>query len=135
MGKSKANKSVDIKTKADEAEQIAGLSFESFLAIAYDSPFTIEDWADFLHLSEKKLLSFQEESKTFSQAQSEIILQIAQLQKLGTDVLGGQEPFAIWASTPSLVFEGKRPKDFFGSTFGIQMLTTELHRIEYGILA
>jgi len=112
-----------------------GLSFESFLSIAYASPFTIEDWAGFLQLSEQKLASLQKENKTFSQAQSEIILQIAQLQKLSEEVLGGQEQFAIWASAPSLAFEGKRPKDFFGSTFGIQMLTTELHRIEYGILA
>ncbi len=112
-----------------------GLSFESFLSIAYESPFTIADWANFLQLPENELVSFQEESKPFNQAQSEIILQITQLQKLAEEILGTQERFAIWAITPSLALEGKRPKDFFGSTFGIQMLTTELHRIEYGILA
>ena len=76
-----------------------------------------------------------ESAREAEEPQTEITLQIAQLQKLGSEILGGQDRFALWAATPSLILEGKKPRDFFNSTFGIQMLTTELHRIEYGILA
>jgi len=113
----------------------AGLKFDAFLTIAQGAPFSINDWVKFLRLTEQKLTALQASRKSFNQAETERIFQIAQLQKLGEQVLGNIENFALWVMTPSLVLEGKKPKDFLDSAFGIQLLTTELHRIEYGILA
>lgn len=131
---------IDINDLLDDSINLisiskVGLSFEMFLSIVEKSPFSIKEWGGFLRLSLKKLLSIQKDNKVFNQAQSEIILQIAQLQTLGENVLGNPNNYAIWISSPSLVFDGKSPKEFLESTFGIQMLAIELHRIEYGILA
>ena len=53
-----------------------GISFASFENIIKKYSFSLQNWADFLHISNKTLSRYQKESKTFEALQSERILLI-----------------------------------------------------------
>ena len=46
-----------------------GISFASFERIIKKYSFTLQNWADFLHISNKTLSRYQKESKTFDALQ------------------------------------------------------------------
>ncbi len=112
-----------------------GISFTSFEKIIKKYTFTLQNWADFLHISTKTLGRYQKESKTFDTLQSERILQIEILHQRGEEVFGNKENFAVWLDTENLALGKRLPKDLLKNSFGIQLLMDELTRIEHGILA
>lgn len=112
-----------------------GVSFEDFDRFASKSAFTNEEWAEYLHISERTMQRYQKEQKSFDSLQSEKIVEIALLQKRGVEVFGQKSKFQTWLETPSIALGGLLPKSFLDSSFGITLLKDELTRIEYGVLA
>lgn len=111
-----------------------GIPFAQFLNIAQASPFTITEWSNYLHVSERTMQRYKKEKRTFDTLQSEKILHITLLYNTGTELFGSHEKFNKWLETDNLVLHCK-PKDLLDSMFGIGMLRDELTRIEHGILA
>ena len=112
-----------------------GISFASFERIIKKYSFTLQNWADFLHISNKTLSRYQKESKTFDALQSERILQIEILYSKGEVVFGDRENFTKWLETNNLALGDILPLDLLKTSFGIQLLIDELIRIEHGVLA
>lgn len=112
-----------------------GVQFSFFERLAQSIPFTLREWASFLHLSERSLNRYKKEQGVFSTTASEKILEITMLNKYGIEVFGSQEGFNRWLNTNNVALGGIRPKVLLDSSFGIQMLKDELTRIEHGILA
>ncbi len=112
-----------------------GISFDAFARISHKFPFTLQNWADFLHLSTKTLFRYEKDNKTFEAPQSERILQIEMLRTKGIEVFGSEAHFMIWLQTENLVLGKKKPQDLLDSSFGIALLTDELTRIAHGVLA
>ncbi|MGC4129749.1 MAG: DUF2384 domain-containing protein [Bergeyella sp.] len=112
-----------------------GISFQSFDVLMRKFHFTMQDWADFLHISGKTLSRYQKEEKTFDALQSEKILQIELLYARGREVFGNAENFLIWLQTENLALGKIKPQDILDSVFGISLLMDELTRIEHGVLA
>lgn len=112
-----------------------GISFKLFDGLSKKFPFTMQDWADFLHISGKTLSRYQKEDKSFDVLQSEKILQIEMLYKRGEEVFGSSENFLIWLQSESVALGKTKPQDLLGSVFGISLLMDELTRIEHGVLA
>ncbi|SHK64305.1 type II RES/Xre toxin-antitoxin system antitoxin [Epilithonimonas mollis] len=112
-----------------------GISFKIFDNITKKFPFTMQEWADFLHISAKTLSRYQKEEKSFDTLQSEKILQIEILYKRGEEVFGSADGFLIWLQTENMALGRTKPQDLLGSSFGISLLMDELTRIEHGILA
>lgn len=112
-----------------------GISFKLFDGISKKFPFTMQDWADFLHISGKTLSRYQKEDKSFDVLQSEKILQIEMLYKRGEEVFSSSENFLIWLQSESVALGKTKPQDLLGSVFGISLLMDELSRIEHGVLA
>lgn len=112
-----------------------GISFTSFEKIIKKYSFTLQNWADFLHISNKTLSRYQKESKTFDALQSERILQIEILYSKGEVVFGERENFTKWLETNNLALGDILPLDLLKTSFGIQLLIDELTRIEHGVLA
>lgn len=111
-----------------------GIPFTQFLNIATASPFSLTEWSDFIHVSERTMQRYKKEKRTFDVLQSEKILHITLLFNTGAEVFGNSEKFNTWLKSDNLVLHCK-PKDLLDSTFGIGMLRDELTRIEHGILA
>lgn len=112
-----------------------GISFASFENIIKKYSFTLQNWADFLHISNKTLSRYQKESKTFDALQSERILQIEILYSKGEEVFGNRENFTKWLETNNLALGDILPLDLLKTSFGINLLLDELVRIEHGVLA
>ena len=112
-----------------------GITFKSFEGITKKFPFTMQHWADFLHISGKTLSRYQKENKIFEAPQSERILQIELLYARGTEVFGSKDYFISWLQTENIVLGKKKPQDLLDSSFGISLLMDELTRIEHGVLA
>lgn len=112
-----------------------GISFKLFDNIMKKFPFTMQDWADFLHISGKTLSRYQKEDKSFDTLQSEKILQIEILYKRGEEVFGSADDFLIWLQTENMALGRTKPQELLGSSFGISLLMDELTRIEHGVLA
>ena len=112
-----------------------GVSFEEFDRFASKSTFSNEEWAEYLHISERTMQRYQKEQKSFDSLQSEKIVEIALLQKRGVEVFGQKSKFQSWLETPSIALGGLLPKSYLDSSFGITLLKDELTRIEYGVLA
>ena len=112
-----------------------GIRFSFFEKLAKNIPFTLREWASYLHLSERSLQRFKREKGTFNTVSSEKIIEITMLNKYGIEVFGDQDKFNVWLLTKNVALGGITPKDLLDSSFGIQLLKDELTRIEHGILA
>ena len=112
-----------------------GINYAFFVNIAQKSPFTIPEWSNFLHLSERTMQRYKNEQKTFDPIYSEKIIEITMLYKFGVEVFGNNEKFNSWLEANNLALGGIKPKDILDSSFGINLLKDELTAIEHGILA
>ena len=112
-----------------------GVRFDAFDTFANKSPFSLNEWSCYLHISERTMQRYRSEKRTFDPLQSEKIIEITLFYKKGVEVFGSAEKFDAWLETDSLVLGGIKPKMLLDNTFGINILKDELTAIEYGILA
>lgn len=112
-----------------------GVEFTYLNSISDRINFTLEDWASFLHLSERTIQRYKKEKKPFDTIYTEKIVQIDLLYKKGADVFGNEANFHAWMETKSVPLGGVNPKELLDTTYGINMVADELVRIEYGVLA
>ena len=112
-----------------------GVKFEAFDKFANKSPFSLNEWSTYLHLSERSMQRYKSEKRTFDPLQSEKIIEIALFYNKGVEVFGTADKFNSWLETDNLALGGVKPKMFLDNSFGINMLRDELTRIEYGVLA
>ncbi len=112
-----------------------GIKFTLFQAFALKSPFSLNEWSNLLHISERTMQRYQKEEKKFDPIQSEKILQIALLFQLGTHVFGDRQKFNSWIDSNNVALGGIKPKSLLDNTFGIELIKDELTKIEHGILA
>ncbi len=111
------------------------IKYALFISLAEKSPFSINEWSGFLHISERTMQRYKKEKKSFDPIYSEKILEVTLLYKFGADVFGSNEKFNAWLETKNIMLGGVKPKDLLDNTFGISLVKDELTRIEYGILA
>jgi putative toxin-antitoxin system antitoxin component (TIGR02293 family) len=112
-----------------------GINFRIFTEFVNKSPFNLNEWSSFLHISQRTMQRYQREKKTLDALQSEKFMEIVLLYKKGIEVMGTQEHFNSWLETENLALGKAKPKSLLDSTFGINLLKDELNRLQYGILA
>jgi len=112
-----------------------GVAYTLFKNILHNSPFTVKEWANYLHVSERTMQRYTKEKKVFDPIQSEKILEVTLVYKFGIDVFEVKENFDTWLNTNNVALGNIKPKSLLDTTFGISLLKDELTRIEHGILA
>jgi putative toxin-antitoxin system antitoxin component (TIGR02293 family) len=112
-----------------------GISYNHFKDFSEDIPFTTQEWADILHVSERTLMRYSKENKKFDTLPSQQIIEIAALFGKGKELFGSIEAFSEYLDTNSLALGDRKPKDLLTSTVGIRIIRNELIRIEHGVLA
>jgi putative toxin-antitoxin system antitoxin component (TIGR02293 family) len=113
----------------------AGIPFSLFDLIRQDSPFSEKEWADFLGLSLKSIQQYRKASKSFNSAQSEKMIQIAEVTKTGLEVFEDMDKFKLWLNTPSDSLEDLKPRELLKYSYGKEQLISELTRISEGTWA
>lgn len=112
-----------------------GLDFKLFQNMVSRFPFSLEEWSQFLHLSERTIQRYKKEDKTFDSLQTEKILQITLLYQRGVEIFGDKPNFDFWLDTKNLALGNLKPKELLDNAFGIALLEEELTRIEHGVFA
>jgi len=112
-----------------------GLTYNHFTTLSERIQIGIQEWADYLHISERTIQRYKKEGKAFDPVSSEKIILVELLYKKGIDVFGIEENFYTWMDTKSIALGGVKPKELLDTSFGISMVYDELGRIEHGIFA
>jgi putative toxin-antitoxin system antitoxin component (TIGR02293 family) len=112
-----------------------GIKYAVFFKISKKTPFNMAEWSAFMHVSDRTLLRYKNDNLTFDSPQTERVLQISILYDKGLEVFGKKEYLDIWLNTNSIALGGLKPKDLLDNSFGINLVSDELVKIEHGVLA
>src|SRR5947209_7020042 len=69
----------------------SGVSSNSFQSLMHKLPFSLHDWSEYLHISERSIQRYIQENKTFELPFAERILEIKNLISIGEEVFGDAE--------------------------------------------
>ncbi len=112
-----------------------GVPYSLFSLIQHLTPFTDDNWSDFLGISTKSLQRYKRTSKSFKSIQSQKIIEMAEVTNVGLDVFGDMEKFKLWLETPNFSLGNLRPLELLKDSYGKELVIGELTRINYGILS
>jgi putative toxin-antitoxin system antitoxin component (TIGR02293 family) len=112
-----------------------GIPYSIFTLIQHITPFSLNDWANYLDISSKSLTRYQQQDKPFKPSLTEKIIELAEVTNLGIEVFGNNEKFRVWLETPNYALGNLKPFDLLRDSYGKEMIIGELTRIEHGILA
>ena len=114
---------------------VKDFTYNEFKKIADKVPFTQAEWASILHVSERTLQRYAKNNGSFAPINAERALQIAHVINEGKITFGKTELFYQWLKRKPLMLEGSLSFESLTTTHGIQMILTQLGRIQHGILA
>lgn len=111
-----------------------GLTKGFLIDLAQKYALSLQELAQILHVSERTLQRYQNDSLVSSDI-SERALLLVQLFHKGLNVMGSSENFIDWLKTPLPAFQQLPPFSFLDTAFGFQLIFDELGRIEHGVFA
>lgn len=112
-----------------------GMSTEFFFSLAQETPFSLTDWCTVTNIPYRTMLRYQKESTILKPIYTEKVLAFIEVIQLGLEVFGSQEKLQLWLYNKKFIFNDMRPIDLLQSSYGKDMVITELHHIEHGIFA
>lgn len=110
-------------------------TYNEFKKISDKTPFTQAEWAAMLHVSERTLQRYAKSNGSFAPINAERAMQIDKVIKRGKEVFGSIEKFYNWIKRGPNMLEGDLSLQSLTSADGIQMVLTQLGRIEHGLFA
>ena len=114
---------------------VKDFNYKEFKKIADKVPFTLQEWSDILHISERTLQRYAKANSNFPFSVVDRILQIDKVIKRGIEVFGSLHKFINWIRDNPYMLEGRLSIHSLESFEGINMVLTQLGRIEHGIFA
>jgi putative toxin-antitoxin system antitoxin component (TIGR02293 family) len=113
-----------------------GLTFKFFDLLRSKMPFSEQDWASFLNVSEKTIQRHSAKpSHRFKPIHSEKILELAEVTYYGFEVFGSRLEFEKWLQEPVIALGNMAPKELLSNSYGKELVLAQLNRIEHGIFA
>jgi putative toxin-antitoxin system antitoxin component (TIGR02293 family) len=110
-----------------------GIPYSVFDLIAKLSPFTLQDWSEFLNMSYKSLLRHKASQSQFKPAHSERILELTEVMSMGEDVFDDTKQFCHWLHTKNYALGSLTPMELLSSSYGKELVLGELVRVDEGI--
>jgi len=92
----------------------------------------METMSKLLHSSYRNIQR-KDEDQLLDTLKTEKVLELAAFAQRGIQVIGDKESFAEWLHSPLASLGNKTPLNFLDTSFGIQMLTKILGRLEQGV--
>lgn len=111
-----------------------GLPYKLFSMIKDITPFSEDDWAEYLNLSKKTLQRYRnDDDYLFKSIHTEKILELAEATNFGKEVFDSTEQFYLWLNTPSYALGNLKPAELLKDSYGKELVMGELNRIDQGI--
>jgi putative toxin-antitoxin system antitoxin component (TIGR02293 family) len=114
---------------------VKDFNYKDFKKIADKVPFTLQEWSEILHISERTLQRYAKANSNFPFSVTDRILQIDKVIKRGIHVFGSLEKFIGWLRENPYMLEGRLSLQSLATIDGIHKVLTQLGRIEHGIFA
>lgn len=114
---------------------VKDFNYKEFKKISDKVPFTLREWSDILHISERTLHRYAKANSSFPFSVADRILQIEKVIKRGIEVFGGLDKFIGWLRSNPYMLEGRLSVQSLRSIEGINLVLTQLGRIEHGLFA
>lgn len=113
-----------------------GFPYDLFKKIKDVTPFTEEDWAEYLSISTKTLQRYSNEPNfVFKPIHTEKIIELAEVTNFGMEIFDSQKQFYLWLKTPSYALGNLKPAELLKDSYGKELVMNELNRIDQGIFA
>lgn len=129
------NKSVK-KSLSGDFDLIAlsrtGLKKSTLKSLAEYLGITMETMSSLLHSSHRNIQR-KDDDELLDTLKTEKVLELAAFAQRGIDVIGDKESFIEWLQSPLVSLGNKTPLHFLDTSFGIQMVTKLLGRLEQGV--
>ncbi|MBO9203978.1 MULTISPECIES: type II RES/Xre toxin-antitoxin system antitoxin [Niastella] len=109
-----------------------GISKKQLEAIKSETDLDYNTLSVLLSVSRTTLIKKKGEEK-FDRSTSERIMYLAEVLDYGREVFENRDNFNRWIREPSWSLGGKAPLDMLDTLYGIEEVTKELGRIEYGV--
>lgn len=93
---------------------------------------SMEKMSTLLHTSHRNIQR-KHEDDLLDTLKTEKVIELAAFVKRGMDVTGSKESFIDWLHSPIAALGNKLPVDFLDTTFGIQLVSKILGRLEQGV--
>ncbi len=111
-----------------------GIPTSLFMSIKELTPFSDQEWSDFLDISLKSLQRYKKESDyVFRSIHSEKIIELMEVTAVGLEVFDAGEDFASWLNACSHALGNRRPIELLRDSYGKELVLNELHRIDQGV--
>lgn len=111
-----------------------GFTYSLFSKIQELTPFTEDDWADYLNISKKTLQRHRNEDNfLFKPIHTEKIIELAEVTNYGMEVFDSSEKFYLWLNTPCFPLGNLKPAELLKDSYGKELVMGELNRIDHGI--
>ena len=111
-----------------------GIPTSLFMSIKEMSPFSDQEWSDFLDISLKSLQRYKKESDyIFRSIHSEKIIELMEVTVVGLEVFDSAEDFAAWLNASSHALGNRRPIELLRDSYGKELVLSELQRIDQGV--
>ncbi len=112
-----------------------GLSTKAFYDIVMLTGMKKEDLAEIFHTTMKTIMRYTQSNKKLDITTSEQALKIIALFKQGNDLFGNIQSFRNWLAKPQYGLGRQVPLQLLETSSGIDLISDELSRIEYGATA
>lgn len=111
-----------------------GLPYTLFNKIKKITPFSEDEWANYLNISKKTLQRHKEkEGYNFKPIHTEKIIELAEVNNFGKEVFDTTEQFYLWLKTPSFALGNLKPLELLKDSYGKELVMAELNRINHGV--
>jgi len=112
-----------------------GMSSEYLFSLVDAMPFNLTDWCAVTNIPYRTMLRYQKEPTILKPIYTEKVLAFVEVIQVGLEVFGSADKFQLWFYNKKFIFNDMRPIDLMQSSYGKDMVITELHHIEHGIFA
>lgn len=111
-----------------------GIPTSLFMSIKDLTPFSDQEWSDFLDISLKSLQRYKKESDyVFRSIHSEKIIELMEVTVVGLEVFDSAEDFGAWLNATSHALGDRRPIELLRDSYGKELVLSELQRIDQGV--
>ena len=114
----------------DKAEK--GVPLQVFDTLVDESGFNKATIAEFIGIDVRTILNYKKHSRSFKKTDAEHLIKLKELFEKGKDVFGDMGEFSRWLSKPAYGLGKRIPKQLLNYISGIDLVSRELSRIEYG---
>ncbi len=124
------------KTKITDSATLVFSAQKGVSATTFDDVVKLFGHTDYLaeimELTHKTINKYKSNNIKFSPIRSEILLKLIALYQKGITTFGNRASFIAWLSKPAYGIDNHLPLELIKTSDGIDLITEELDRIQYG---